>query len=71
MHITADPCYRHPRESGDPLPDNPAIGKHVGYWKWIPAFAGMTVWVAAQKIQAIKLDQTFMTPQVQSALLKT
>jgi hypothetical protein len=29
---------RHPRESGDPLPENPAIANR--YWKWIRGFRG-------------------------------
>jgi hypothetical protein len=32
---------RHSRESGNPLPENLALAKR--YWKWIPAFAGMTI----------------------------
>jgi hypothetical protein len=45
---------RHPRESGDPFPENLLIGKHAGYWQWIPAFAGMTEWESSESLRDAK-----------------
>jgi hypothetical protein len=46
------------------LPENPAIGGHLGYWKWIPAFAGMAEWKTSEYLPDTDTDAHRMNQPV-------